>query len=305
MTRMPIFLLLAALLLSVLLLGCGKPKLVQPQNLPALEIRPGETLPDLPETLEVTYSDRTTATLPVTWAIEDLANRRIWTDTTVSGTVVDDIGNLLPVTQPIVIGEDDRALRISQQELTEDNWAELVTKALDYHQVDFSFYRDRSVVAYVLNKELVYLWKAGELLSQVVPTDYGPFHDLIWSRDGAYLMAVAATDAVARVNVIDPATGQCRTSLQTLGGAFWSPASSELLIARRTDIELAQAVGDGMAYELAVYDVATGAATVVVPADPTFVLTPVGWDGPDTIVYERVDLTSGTTDTQLRQTIER
>lgn len=301
---------LLTLLVLPMLTGCQPATIVKAVSPPEITVRAGQTLLELPRQVEVVYSNDKREMADVDWLY--MQNKRLWEDTTISGKVT---GTDLRVTLRVVI-KDAEALKLSESELSSsDPLSVMENKLANHPHVElYSVSPDSTKVCYIYRPDprseqehVLYLWPVGkgEACSQIVPITGINFHELEWSADGRFLYAYCSTDVIGSCIVVDMTSFERRTGLATLMTARWAPVGHDLLIAEPNDIQLTVPVGDGCSYDLVIYNAETGKKTVLLPGDADSIYEIVGWDGPDTVVFNRMLVKDGSVERNLQAIVSR
>lgn len=302
MRKRLLFILLTLLTLPVMS-GCKPPSVVKVISPVDVSVGVGQTLPELPAQVEVVYSNGEREMADVEqWQI---TQARLWKDTTITGKVA---GTDLPVTLQVVV-QDKNALSLSEAELkSSDLLSAMEDKLRGNPQV--RMYRVsplKTQICYIYSTnpvldagQLVYCWEVGTASSQVLPILGINYYKLEWSADGAFLYAASASDVVGMFDVIDMTTHEQEVSLASYMSAKWSPNSHELLIAQPNQVELIVPIGDGCSFDLAIYNADTNETTIVLSGTADCIYSIVGWDGPDTVIYDREFVQDGTIERGLK-----
>lgn len=303
---------LLVMLVLFALSGCSRATVPEPpgeqvsivavRNPPPLQVFEGAYFYKRVDEVEVTYSDGSSAMLPVIWDDASLSATGIQADTVLYGKLPD-----INIKAEQVISVMSKVLQVDDQGLTDENWEELVEEKLKNLPVVYRFSPDRTQLVYAVETvgTDLFLWAKGQPAACLADLRNDLYHSVEWSSDSDFFFAIASTDVNVGVYVLDARNNKIVAGLGSFMGASWSPAGREILIARTTSVKIIKDIGDGLAYEIAVHNVDSGETTVLVPGQPDCLFFAEGWKDPDTVLYSREDLNTGKAERHLEVNIPR
>lgn len=300
---------LIGLLLTGMLVRCSHPAtVVQVMELPVITLQAGDYLPELPKQVDAAYSNGKQATIPVEkWNTGEWSGQQIWQSIAITGKVqgTDLLANLQ------ILVKDQLDIGLSPTKAAASNAADLMENQLkDNPTVQLrKFSPNRSVACYVTSdgngQEIAWLWHAGDCYPRALSDTSWPCHEVQWTADGKLLYLLSSTDVVVTIDVIDSTANNKLKAILSFEKAAWAPSNHELLVALPNKVQTVIPVGNGCSYDLAIYNADTGTTKVVLPGTADSIYSIVGWDGPNTVVYDKSNLAKGMEQQGLRLTVTR